>query len=316
MRGLSETAVALAGMIALALVPPVAGALGDAFFAQVMTRVMIFAIAAVSLNFILGFAGLASFGHAAFIGLGAYVVGILLDAGIANGWLHLAALLALGSLAALVIGAVCLRTSGLHFIMITLAFAQFLYFVGVGLKPYGGDDGFAFRGHSSFGAALDLGDAVTFYYLVWAVLAAVLYLVRRIVDSRFGMALYAARSNERRARSLGLPVYRYRLAAFVISGAIATVAGGLLANLTQFVSPAFMHWTRSGELLIMVIMGGLSTVFGPVLGATLYLLLEEGLAGLTDHWPAILGPILVLIVLFGRAGIAGWLVPRRRARHA
>jgi branched-chain amino acid transport system permease protein len=162
----------------------------------------------------------------------------------------------------------------------------------------------------------DLRNDTTFYYVVWAALALTLFLVHRVVDSRFGLALRGTRSNERRMRALGLPTYRYKLAAFVISGAMATVAGGLLANLTQFVSPAFMHWTRSGELLIMVIMGGMGSVFGPVLGAAAYLLLEEGLAGLTEHWQALLGPLLVLVVLFGKAGIAGYLLPSQPPRRA
>jgi branched-chain amino acid transport system permease protein len=316
MRIAREARLGTAVMLALALVPPLAAAIGQGYFAETIARVMIFAIAAASLNFILGFGGMVSFGHAAFLGLGAYAVGMLLDAGIANGWLHLAVLLASGAAAALVIGAICLRTSGLYFIMITLALAQLLYFVAEGLKPYGGDDGFSFRGRSVLFPGFDLRDDTTFYYVVWAALALTLFLVHRVVDSRFGLALRGTRSNERRMRALGLPTYRYKLAAFVISGAMATVAGGLLANLTQFVSPAFMHWTRSGELLIMVIMGGMGSVFGPVLGAAAYLLLEEGLAGLTEHWQALLGPLLVLVVLFGKAGIAGYLLPSQPPRRA
>jgi branched-chain amino acid transport system permease protein len=306
-------------MLALALVPLAAAWLGQPFYVELVTRIMVFAIAAVSLNFILGFGGMVSFGHAAFLGLGAYAVGIAIDAGILNGFVHLALVLAVTGLAALVIGAICLRTSGLYFIMITLAFAQLLYFVGVGLKPYGGDDGFTFRGRSVFAAWLDLRDDTIFYYLVWAVLALSLLLAYRFVNSRFGMALRGIRSNERRMRALGLPTYRYRLAAFVIAGTMCGVAGGLLANLTQFVSPAYMHWTRSGELLIMVIMGGLSSVFGPVLGATAYLLLEEVLSGYSEHWQLALGPILILVVLFGKSGLAGMLArparPAESGRH-
>jgi branched-chain amino acid transport system permease protein len=205
--------------------------------------------------------------------------------------------------AALVMGAVCLRTSGLYFIMITLAFAQFLFFVGVGLRQYGGDDGLTFRAHSRFAEWLDFGQPVVFYYVVWSTLALALALVYRLVHSRFGMALGGIRSNERRIQALGLPPYRYRLTAFVVSGVICGISGALLANLTKFVSPAYLHWTRSGDLLIMVIMGGLSSVFGPVLGATLYLVLEEVLSAYTQHWQIILGPILVLLVLFAKKGL-------------
>lgn len=290
-------------MASLALVPLFALAVGEPYYIALVTRIMIFAIAAVGLNFILGFGGMVSFGHAAFIGVGAYAVGLATYHGITNGYIHLALAVAASGSAAVLIGAVCLRTSGLYFIMITLAFAQFLYFVGVGLKQYGGDDGFTFRGHSTFTTWIDLGNRVTFYYAVWCVLAATVFLIYRIVRSRFGMALGAIRSNEPRIQALGLPTFRYRLTAFVISGVICGIAGGLLANLTQFVSPAYMHWTRSGELLIMVIMGGFSSVFGPVLGATLLLLLEEILSSYTEHWQLLLGPILILIVLFAKKGL-------------
>jgi branched-chain amino acid transport system permease protein len=312
MRDRAEVWLAVLSMLALALVPSITAALHQPFYVDLVARMMIFAIAAVSLNLILGFGGMVSFGHAAFMGLGAYVVGLAMANGFSNGWAQLALVVAVAAVAGFFIGAVCLRTNGLYFIMITLAFAQFLYFVGVGLKRYGGDDGFTFRGHSDFGAALSLDDDATLYYVIWAVLALTLILVGRFVRSRFGMALRGTRSNERRMRSLGLPTYRYQLAAFVISGVICALAGALLANLTQFVSPAYMHWTRSGELLIMVIMGGMASVFGPVLGATMFLLLEEVLSSLTEHWQVILGPILILIVLFAQGGLARLWQPRRR----
>lgn len=307
-------------MAALLIVPPIASGADEPFYIGFVARIMIFGIAAVGLNFILGFGGMASFGHAAFIGLGAYVVGLAIYHGHTDGFAHLALLVAVSGLAALAIGVVCVRTSGLYFIMITLAFAQFLYFVGVGLKQYGGDDGFTFRGHSTFSSWLDLGDAVTFYYVVWSVLAAVLFAVYRIVHSRFGMALGGIRSNEQRMQALGLPTFRYRLAAFVVSGIICSISGALLANLTQFVSPAYMHWTRSGELLVMVIMGGFSSVFGPVIGAALLLLLEEILSSYTEHWQLLLGPILILVVLFAKTGLMSAIemvrLPTGESRHA
>ncbi|MGH7074810.1 MAG: branched-chain amino acid ABC transporter permease [Stellaceae bacterium] len=312
MRRSQELIAGAVLMLALALVPPLANAAGDAYFAQIIARAMIFGIAAAGLNFALGFGGMVSFGHAAFIGLGAYAVGMLMDSGITNGYLQVAVLLTVGGAAALVIGAICLRTSGLYFIMITLAFAQLFYFVGVGLKPYGGDDGFTFRGRSDFGAWLNLGNDTVFYYFVWAVLALSLFLIYRFVNARFGLALIGTASNERRMRSIGLPTYRYKLTAFVISGAFCTIAGGLLANLTQFVSPDYMHWTRSGDLLVMAIIGGMSSVVGPVLGAIVFLLLEQVLGDATEHWQAIMGPILILIVLFARYGLMGALAMRRR----
>jgi branched-chain amino acid transport system permease protein len=312
MRGSRELIVGALLMLALAVVPPCATALGDAYFAQTIARAMIFGIAAAGLNFALGFGGMVSFGHAAFVGLGAYAVGMLMDAGMTNGFLHVAVLLAVGGAAALVIGAICLRTSGLYFIMITLAFAQFFYFVGVGLKPYGGDDGFTFHERSDFGAWLDLGNDTVFYYFVWAVLGVSLILIYRFVNARFGTALVGTRSNERRMRSIGLPTYRYKLTAFVISGMFCTIAGGLLADLTQFVSPDYMHWSRSGDLLLMAIIGGMSSVVGPVLGAIVYLLLEQGLGAVTEHWQAIMGPILILIVLFARYGLMGTVGMWRR----
>jgi branched-chain amino acid transport system permease protein len=311
MSGRAEILLSACFMLALALVPLATAAFHEPFYVDLVTRMMIFAIAAASLNVILGFGGMVSFGHAAFMGLGAYVVGLAIANGLTDGFVHLAMVVAVAAVAAFFIGAVCLRTGGLYFIMITLAFAQFLYFLGVGFKQYGGDDGFTFRGHSDFGAPLSLDDDSTLYYLVWAVLALTLFFIHRLVRSRFGMALRGTRSNERRMRSLGLATYRYKLTAFIISGVICAVAGALLANLTQFVSPAYMHWTRSGELLIMVIMGGMASVFGPVLGAVSYLLLEEVLSSLTEHWQAILGPILILLVLFARGGLARLWQPRR-----
>jgi branched-chain amino acid transport system permease protein len=288
----------------LALVPLLAGLAGDAYAITFMTRVLIFALAALGLNLILGFGGMTSLGHAAFMGVGAYVIGIMVQAGVTNGLLHLAALLLIGGALAAVIGALSLRASGLAFIMLTLAFAQLLYFIGTGLKSYGGDDGFSFRGRSQFGALFSLADDRTLYYAVLVCLGATAWLVQRMVHSRFGMALRGSRSNLRRVESIGLPAYRYQLTAFVISGMICTLAGGLLANLAQFASPAYMHWSRSADLLIMAMVGGMASVLGPVVGAAALLLLEEGLASLTPHWQAPLGIILVLIVLFARNGLS------------
>ena len=292
---------------ALAAVPPIALVLGQPFYLDLFTRILIFAIAALSLDLILGYGGLVSFGHAAYLGIGAYAVGILAHYGVASGPLHFAVAVAASALVALAIGAVSLRTSGIYFIMITLAFTQMIYFLGVSLNVYGGDDGMNITAHSDFGSLLDLDNASALYYLTLALLLLFYLLSARLVGSRFGMAVRGIKSNERRMRAIGFPTYRYKLAAFVISGAMCGVAGALLANLTLFVSPSIMQWTRSGEIMMMVILGGIGTLFGPVMGAIAFLLLEQELSSLTSHWQAVLGPLLVLTVLFAKRGIFGLL---------
>jgi branched-chain amino acid transport system permease protein len=296
---------AVLGLILLALVPP-AAALADApFYVGLFARVMIFAIAALSLDFILGYGGLVSFGHAAYLGIGGYAVGILSYHGIINGFVHFAAALAAASFAAALIGFVSLRTSGVYFIMITLAFSQMVYFLGVSLHQYGGDDGLNIGRHSDFGAFLNLADQNVLYYFVFAFLALFLFLGGRAVRSRFGVLLQGVRSNERRMVALGFPTFRYKLAAFVIAGGVCGLAGALFANLTLFISPSIMHWTRSGEIMMMVILGGIGTLIGPVLGAAAYLLLEGILSRWTEHWQAVLGPLLIVIVLFSKTGLLG-----------
>ena len=311
----SRGVAALICLAALALVPVIASAADAPYYVGLFARVMVFAIAAVSLDLILGYGGLVSFGHAAYLGIGAYAVGILSFHGISNGFVHFAAALAAASTAALAIGFVSLRTSGVYFIMITLAFSQMVYFLGVSLNRYGGDDGLTIRHHSDFGSVLDLGNPQILYYFVLAVLVLVLFLGSRIVHSRFGVLLQGTRSNERRMIALGFPTFRYKLAAFVIAGAVCGLAGALFANLTLFVSPSIMHWTRSGEILMMVILGGIGTLIGPVLGAAAYLLLESMLARWSEHWQAILGPLLILVVLFSKSRILG-LVSRTRGPDA
>jgi len=288
-------------------VPPVAAALGQPFYLDLFRRIMIFAVAAVSLNLILGYGGMVSFGHAAYLGVGAYAVGILAHHGIDNGFLQFAVAIAASAAVALVIGAVSIRTSGVYFIMITLAFTQMLFYLGISLEEYGGDDGMRLAARSQFLGILDLGSPTPFYYFVLAVLAGFLYLVHRLVNSRFGMVIRAAKSNEARTRAIGFSPYPYKLAAFVIAGGMCGVAGALLVNQTAYLTPEFMNWTRSGEIMFMVILGGIATLIGPVLGAAALLLLEDLLAAWTTHWQIILGPILVLVVLFTRRGLAGLL---------
>ena len=287
-------ALGIAAIALLVALPPVAGLLHETFYIDLARRIMIFAIAAISLDLILGYGGLVSFGHAAYLGIGGYAVGILAFYGINNGWLQWTVAMLASALGALVIGAVSIRTSGIYFIMITLAFTQMLYYLGISLETYGGDDGMRLKVKSQFSGLVDLNNPTAFYYVVLVLMVALLFLTRRIVRSRFGMVLRAAKSNEARARASGFAPYPYRLAAFVISGAMCGLAGALLVNQTAYLTPQFMHWTRSGEIMFMVILGGMGTPAGPVLGAFALLLLESLLAAWTEHWQIILGPLLVL----------------------
>lgn len=309
------------GLALLLALPVLAEAAGNPFLVSVASRVLIYALAALSLDLILGYGGMVSFGHAAFVGLGAYAVGILAHhqaegslvpflpgawEGTTQALIQWPLAMGAAGLFALVIGALSLRTSGVYFIMITLAFAQMLYHFMVSLPTYGGQDGLSLWQRSEL-PLVDLNDDVTFYYVALVLLLVCLAAVRRLIASPFGMVLRGAKQNEPRLVALGVPATRYKLTAFAIAGALAGLAGALLANHTEFVGPGMMHWTRSGEILIMVILGGIGTLYGAVVGAATLLLLEEGLAGLTEHWMIVLGPFLVLVVLFARRGIYGWL---------
>ncbi len=302
-----RNAVVASLLAILALVPVYSALTGNAFALSLFTRIVIFAIAAVSLNLVMGFGGMVSFGHAAFLGLGGYVVGILAKEGVGSGFVQWPLALVVSGLFALGVGALSLRTRGVYFIMITLAFAQMAYYVASGLDRYGGDDGLTIYHRSTFGGVIDLGNKTQFYYLCLALLLATAFLVSRLVNSRFGRVIQGVRSNERRMRAIGYPTYRYKLACFVISGVLCGLAGVLLANNTDFISPAIMHWTRSGDLIVMAVLGGMGTVMGPVIGAMSLLLLEEGLSRVTEYWPIILGPLFLLVVLFARGGIDGVL---------
>jgi branched-chain amino acid transport system permease protein len=297
-------ALVLAGLLLLPLYTSMSG---NVFALTLFTRIVIFALAAVSLNLIMGYGGMMSFGHAAYLGVGGYAVGILAAEGIGSGFIQWPVALAASALFALVIGALSLRTRGVYFIMITLAFAQMAYYVASGLSRYGGDDGLTIYKRSTFDGLINLSNRVQFYYLCLACLFGGIYLVWRIVNSRFGLVVQGLRSNERRMQAIGFPATRYRLVCFVISGILCGLAGALLANNTDFVSPASMYWTRSGDLMVMVILGGMGSLFGPVIGAIVYLMLEEFLSQVTEYWALIMGPLLLLIVLFGRGGIVGVL---------
>jgi branched-chain amino acid transport system permease protein len=310
-------------LVLLALVPVIAGALGQPFYVTLFTRILIFGLAAMGLNLILGYGALVSFGHAMYMGLGAYAVGILGFYGITNGWVQLAAALLVGIAVAVAVGAICLRTSGMAFIMITLAFAQMMFFLAVSLRQFGGDDGLPVPTRSNFGL-FDLANANTLYYVTFALVVATLFVLQRLVHSRFGMVLRGCKSNERRMGAMGFPTLRYKLAAYVISACVCVVAGMLLANLTRFVAPSYMAWTVSGELIVMIVLGGMGTLLGPLVGAAALLMLEELLSSaklgigwfdtmLNQHWMAVIGIFIVLVVIVLKQGIYGRLVAREEA---
>ena len=300
-----------AGFVLLAIIPLIADAIGEPYYLTLFSRIMVFAIAALSLDLILGYGGMVSFGHAAYIGLGAYAVGILAHYEIYDGFLQLIAAVVGSALVAAFIGWFSLRTSGMYFIMITLAFTQMLFFLGVSLEEFGGDDGMNIRRSRFFGSPI-LNDDMTLYYVILAMLALCTYLAWRFINSRFGMVVRGAMSNENRMQAIGFPTMRYRLAAFMIAGVMCGIAGYLLGNITKFVTPEFMNWLRSGEILVMVLMGGMGTLFGPLFGAAIFLLLEEILSDFTSHWQIIMGPFLVLLVLFAKRGL--WsLIPAGRS---
>ena len=303
--------VTLGVLVALALVPPLDELTGGTFYLDLATRLVVVAIAAVSLNLILGFGGMISFGHAAYLGLGAYAVGIPAYYEVYDGWLHFPLAIAIGAAFALATGAICLRTKGVYFIMITMAFGMMVFYGFVSIEEYGGDDGLVIEVRSEFAGLIDLEDNTTLYYLCYLSLLAVLYLVDRIVKSRFGMVVAGAKGNERRMQSIGFDTYRYRLVCYVIAGAICGYAGALLGNFTNFISPEMGDWTRSGELIFMVVLGGAGSLFGPVIGAAAFILLEEWLSSYWLYWQLIFGILLILVVLFARGGILGLLGRRR-----
>jgi branched-chain amino acid transport system permease protein len=310
---LNPRGAATVGFLAiLAVLPFYASLSGDQFAMTLFTRVIIMAIAAVSLDLIMGYGSMVSFGHAAYLGIGAYAVGILWKEGIVSGFAQWPVAIGAAALFALAVGALSLRTRGVYFIMITLAFAQMIYYAALGMDRYGGDDGMTIRQRSQFGGLIDLNNRMLFYYLCFALLLASIYLVSRLVNSRFGLVVQGARSNERRMRAIGFPVFRYKLVCFTIAGAMCGLAGALLANHTNFVSPAMMFWTRSGDLMVFVVLGGLGTPFGPLIGTATFLLLEEALSRVTEYSGLFLGPGLLLVALYLRGGIDGLIGGPRR----
>lgn len=289
-------------LVLLVAFPFVAKASGEEFYIDFACRLLIFALVATSLNLILGFGGMVSLGHAAYFGAGAYTVAILMRYGVVSAWIGWPAAFATGALLALIIGLISLRTKGVYFIMITLAFAQMIYYIFISLKAYGGDDGMSLSRRSTLG--IDLASDTTFYYVVLSIFAVAIFLVHRLVNSRFGRVVQAVRENETRMEAIGYPVFRYKLVCFVIAGALAGLAGALLANLTLMVSPNLVHWTQSASLMVMVILGGIGYFAAGIVGAVTMLLLEEILSSYTVHWQLALGIILLGSVLFLPRGLA------------
>jgi branched-chain amino acid transport system permease protein len=308
-------------LIGLAVLPLVAQLADQSYLITQSRRILIFALAAMSLNLVLGYGGMVCFGQAMFFGLGAYTVAFINVAAqgqqaalwsfLSEPLLSWACAALTAAILSLAVGFVSLRTSGVYFIMITLAFAQMIYFIFVGLKSAGGDEGLRFAANRSLAGALNLASSITFYYVVFVILLLAIWFTARLMNSRFGVVLQGARDNERRMKALGFETFRYRLVGLVISGAMAGLAGGMFASHEAFISPSIMHWTRSGELIVMVVLGGMATLGGPILGAIVFLMVEKFLPDFTEHWGVWFGPVLVLSVLFARNGLMGWLTSRR-----
>ncbi len=329
LKHIHKKTVLLSLFVFLSCLPLLAEATGQTFLIPFFRRCLIYGIAAVSLDLILGYGGMVSLGHAAFFGIGTYGVGILayhyaegtpflswpLEISGSNDALLVWPVSVLGTaLFALVIGALSLRTSGVYFLMITLAFAQMLFFFFISLEIYGGDDGMSmFERNSLFN--LDLNNDTTFYYICFVVLVLFILYSHRLIHSRFGMVIKGCKQNEQRMKTLGFPIYFYKLTAFTISGAGAGLAGILMSNHLEYISPDLLHWTQSGEILIMVILGGMGTLFGAVFGAIAFLSIEEILSAYTEHWMLYFGPFLILVVLFSKRGLYGLLVGKDKGEH-
>lgn len=307
----------------LILLPLIANIFDEPYLVLLFSKILIYALAALSLDLILGYGGLVSLGHAAFFGLGSYIVAIL--------WFHAeegeallgfidgtqsaliawpTAMIATGLVAAL-IGFLSLRTREAYFIMITLAFAQMLFYLFISFDPYGGEDGLSMYTRNSF-PYIDLADSNSFYYVILGCLALSFMFYYRLINSRFGRVIQGAKQNEKRMLALGYPVKKYQLIAFIISAMTAALAGGLMTNHVEFTSPEFLTWQLSAEFIVIVLLGGMGTLYGAVIGAAAFLLMEEHLSLYTEHWQVFLGPILVLVVFFARNGLYGLLNLERK----
>lgn len=306
----------IAAAVLLLALPYLAEVSGQRAFVGLVTRVLIYAVAVAGLNLILGYGGLVSFGHAAFFGMGNYIVGMLyfhhMEETLLFGFvpgsdqilLTVPAAVIASGIAALLIGLLALRTGGVQFIMITLAFAQMLYFFFVSLKTYGGEDGIIIRRGSNL-LGLDLRDKNVIYYVVLAGAAIYFAILWRIVNSSFGAVLSAIRQDERRVTSLGVNVFHHKLVAFVLAGMSAGFAGALLAIFMRYSSPDTLHWMKSGEFMVMVILGGMGTFLGPIWGSGIFLVVQSYLASFTEYWQPIMGALLLALVLGTHGGIQG-----------
>ena len=301
-----------AGLFVAALALPLAlQALGEDFYIGFATRLLIFALAATSLNFIVGYGGMVAFGHAAFFGIGAYVVAGAMGVGIVSALVAWPLAMAAAALAALLIGALSLRTRGVYFIMITLACAQMIYYSVISLKVAGGDDGLALAQRSTL-TPVDLTGDSALYWVTLALLSICLFALKRLAASRYGHALAGLRQNETRMAALGYPVTRLKLLCFVAGSAVAGLSGALLANQNGLASPAQLYWTQSGMLLVMVILGGVGRRYGGVLGAMALLGLEEVLGQVSAHSPLYVGLVLLAVALFAPHGLVGLVGPMNK----
>ena len=299
-------------LLLLVLAPWIFELIDQPFYLDLLSRVLILAIAAISLNLIMGYGGMVSLGHAAYLGIGAYCVGIPAYYSEYSGFMQLGYTIFFSALFALVTGALSLRTKGVYFIMITMAFTQMVYFTFVSIEEYGGDDGLVIDLRSEFPGLLNLENNTTLYYTILGFLFLCLLIVYRLVNARFGKVIVGSKHNEKRMLALGYPTYQYRLVCYVISGVMCGIAGFFLGNFTSFISPEMMDWTRSGELIFMIVMGGTGTLMGPLLGAGVFILLEEWLSNITIYWHFIFGVLLIFLVLFGKGGLHGLLTMRGR----
>ncbi len=319
-------AFALVALLAAIAFPLVMQALDQVYYVTMASRILIYALAATSLNLVLGYGGMISFGHAAFVGAGAYTASVMIVEGLPSAWIGWPLAMAVSGLLALAIGAISLRTRGVYFIMITLAFAQMIYYLTISMKAYGGDEGLTLTQRSTLGFGLDLKDDLTFYYIVLAILVSAVYLISRLVNARFGRAIQAIRENETRMEAIGYPTFRFKLTTFAIAGALGGLAGALLANQNNYVSPGILHWPESGWLMIMVILGGVGHLYGGIVGAVGLLGLKQLLENYKIGWLAAMYPnyqqhselavgvFLLAVVLYAPQGIAG-LFARRSKKH-
>lgn len=314
MNQLLKPACLALGLIALAAFPFVAAQVDASFYVTVVARILIFAIAATALNLVFGYGGLVSLGHALFLGLGAYSVAIPGVFGISNGFAHLGICIAVCALAGAITGAISLRTTGIGFIMITLAFAQMLFYLAVSLRKYGGDDGYTLYAplHLIGGENAITASGAPLYWVVLVIVALVLLALWRVEASHFGRALEGIRDNETRMQAMGYPTYLLKLCAFAAAGGVASLSGALIATQNGFISPSLMHWTQSALFIVMVVIGGVGRRWGAPLGVAVWLVFEEVLKQFTEYWHAPMGLLLIAVVFLAPKGLSA-LASRKAA---